>query len=188
VSSARFYYDLSSPYAYLAAHRVDDLMPVDVEWVPIAFGPLLVQTQRVPWSLKPRREEGMRECEQRARERGLPPIAWPDGWPAESYSVNPARAVLVAKRHGKEREMTKALYAEIFERGGRPDDPATIERAAANAGVDGVADALAGVKDELRAQTEDAIARGVVGIPTVEVADQLFWGDDRLDEAARAAA
>ena len=188
--SARFYYDLNSPYAYLAALRVDDLVGGDVEWVPIAFGPLLVQTQRVPWSLKPGREAGMRECESRARERGLPPIVWPEGWPAESYSVNGARAALVAERHGRQREMAVAVFEQVFVHGRRLDDPATLTAAGERAGVEDVAAQVAAddVKQQLRAATEDAIARGVVGIPTVEVAGELFWGDDRLEDAAKAAA
>ena len=43
------------------------------------------------------------------------------------------------------------------------------------------------VKDKLRAATDDALERGVEGIPTVAVGEQLFWGDDRLEEAVRAA-
>jgi 2-hydroxychromene-2-carboxylate isomerase len=184
----RFYYDLSSPYAYLAAHRVDDVVG-DVEWVPIAFGPLLVATQRVPWSLQPGREEGMRDCERRAAERGLPPIRWPEGWPAESYSVNGARAALVAERHGRQREMARATFEQVFVHGGRLNDPAVLEAAAERAGVEGIAEGIADpqVKQQLRDATDDAIARGVVGIPTLEVDGELFWGDDRLEDAAAAA-
>ena len=182
----RFFYDLYSPYAYLAAHRVDDLVGPDVEWVPIAFGPLLIQTSRVPWSMKPDREIGMRDCEQRAAASGLPPIVWPEGWPGDSYSVDGARAALAAKREGRERELTKALYAQVFVHGRRLDDPRTIAAAADEAGVDGIDERIAEVKQELRAVTEDAIARGVVGIPTVERDGTLFWGDDRLEEAAAA--
>jgi 2-hydroxychromene-2-carboxylate isomerase len=43
------------------------------------------------------------------------------------------------------------------------------------------------VKDKLRAATDEAIALGVVGIPTVAVGDELYWGDDRLEEAVEAA-
>ena len=43
------------------------------------------------------------------------------------------------------------------------------------------------VKERLRAATEEAAARGVIGVPTVAVGDRLFWGDDRLEEAAAAA-
>ena len=187
MSAPRFYYDLSSPYAYLAAHRVDDLLS-DVEWMPIAFGPLLAATQRVPWSLRPGREEGMRDCERRAARRGLPPIVWPEGWPAESYSVDGARAALVAKRQGREREVTKAIFAQVFEHGRRPDDPAILDAAGEAAGVAGLRDAVKddAVKRELRTATEDAMARGVTGIPTLEVGGKLFWGDDRLEEAAAA--
>ena len=42
------------------------------------------------------------------------------------------------------------------------------------------------VKERLRAHTDDALARGVTGVPTVAVDDQLFWGDDRLEDAAAA--
>lgn len=185
--TARFYYDLNSPYAYLAANRVDDVVPGDVEWVPIAFGPLLVATGRVPWSLKPgEREEGMRECERRAAERGLPPIRWPEGWPAETYSVDAARACLAAKRGGREREVTKAIYEQVFVEGRRLDDPAMLDAAGEAAGVPGLAAAAREpeIKQELRAITEDAMARGVVGIPTLEVDGRLYWGDDRMEEAA----
>ncbi|HEX2085129.1 MAG TPA: DsbA family protein [Solirubrobacteraceae bacterium] len=184
---ARFYYDLNSPYAYLAAHRVDDVIPAAVEWMPIAFGPLLVATRRVPWSLTPgEREEGMRECERRAAERGLPPIVWPDGWPAESYSVDGARAALVAARQGRQREMALALFEQVFAHGGRLDDPAAIAAAARRADVEDVEAGIAdpAVKQELRDRTEAAMAAGVAGVPTVEVGGRLFWGDDRLEEAA----
>lgn len=185
--TARFYYDLNSPYAYLAAHRVDDVLPVDVDWVPIAFGPLLVATQRVPWSLKPGREENLRDCEGRAAALGLPPIVWPEGWPAETYSVDAARAALFADRQGRQREMARAIFEQVFVHGGRLDDRATLDAAAERAGVTGLEDGIAAVKADLRAVTEDAMARGVVGIPTVEVDGTLFWGDDKLEEAARAA-
>ena len=186
---ARFYYDLSSPYAYFAAHRVDMLLSGDVEWVPIAFGPLLVATERVPWSLTPgQREDGMRDCERRAAERGLPPIRWPDAWPAESYSVDPARAATVAARHGKGREVTLALYRRIFADGMRLDDPALLDAVGQETGLPDLRAAAKApdVKQALRAATDDAMARGVVGIPTVEVGGGLFWGDDRLEEAAAA--
>ena len=43
------------------------------------------------------------------------------------------------------------------------------------------------VKDRLRAATDEALALGLEGIPTIAVGDELFWGDDHLEEAARAA-
>ena len=65
---AVFFFDFSSPYAYLAAMRIDDVLP-GATWRPIAFGPLIRQIGKVPWSLRPGREAGMREVEERAAER-----------------------------------------------------------------------------------------------------------------------
>jgi 2-hydroxychromene-2-carboxylate isomerase len=60
--------------------------------------------------------------------------------------------------------------------------------AVADAGLDPEAAALDDpqIKRALREATEGAHARGVFGVPTVAVGDQLFWGDDRLEEAAAA--
>ena len=42
------------------------------------------------------------------------------------------------------------------------------------------------VKEQLRTATDEAIARGVTGVPSIAVGEQVFWGDDRLEEAAEA--
>ncbi len=86
-----FRFDFNSPFAYLAAERIGDVLP-EARWQPIGFAFLLAAQRRIPWSMDERREEGIAECERRARDRGLPPIAWVDGWPAQSYSLDPLRA------------------------------------------------------------------------------------------------
>jgi 2-hydroxychromene-2-carboxylate isomerase len=183
----RFYYDISSPYAYLAAHRVDELVP-GARWTPIAFGWLLRETGRVPWSLRPGREPEMEALERRAAECGLPALQWPEGWPGDTYSLDPPRAALVGEEHGRLKELTLSLYRAHFAQGRTLREPGELATAAAEAGVD--PDAVeAGVSREdvkarLRANTEEALAAGVEGIPTVAVGDRLFWGDDRLEDAA----
>jgi 2-hydroxychromene-2-carboxylate isomerase len=186
-----FYFDYSSPYAYLAAMRIGDLLP-DATWRPIAFGALIRQIGKVPWSLGPGRAAGVREVEERAAARGLPPVRWPDGWPDESYSLLPLRAALVADEAGRIVPFSLAVYRLVFAEGRTLTDPEPVLQAAAAAGVDpealraGVADPA--IKARLRANTDEAIARGVTGVPTLAVGDELFWGDDRLEEAAAAAA
>ncbi len=63
--------------------------------------------------------------------------------------------------------------------------------AVARAGLhrDAVAEAIGSpeIKERLRAETDAALERGVTGVPTVAVGAQLFWGDDRLEDAAAAA-
>jgi 2-hydroxychromene-2-carboxylate isomerase len=162
-------------------------------WQPIAFGALIRQIGKVPWSLRAEtRGPGQAEIEARARARGLPPVRWPPGWPAESYSVVPLRAVLHAFDEGCGKELSLALYRREFEDGVALDDPEVVVEAAERCGLDG--ERLRAVLEEpevkqrLRAATDEAIRRGVTGVPTIAVGDELFWGDDRLEDAARALA
>jgi len=186
-----FYYDLSSPYAYLAAERIDDVLPVRAVWEPIAFGALIRAIGKVPWSLKPgTRDAGMREIEERAAARGLPPVRWPEGWPDRSYSLLPLRAVLVARGSDRHRELTLALYRVAFVEGRALNDADAVAAAVEAVGLDS-SEVLAGgedpaIKVQLREATDRAQERGVTGVPTVSVNGRLFWGDDRLDEAAQA--
>ena len=185
-----FHYDINSPYSYLAASRVDDVLPSEARWSPIAFGVLIRQIGKQPWSLGPGREEGKREIERRAAARGLPPVRWPEGWPVESYSLLPLRAALVADDAGRIREFTHAVYRLVYVNGGQAGELDAVLEAAREAGVDpdavreGVEDPE--IKERLRAATDGARERGVTGVPTVVVGDELFWGDDRLEDAADA--
>jgi 2-hydroxychromene-2-carboxylate isomerase len=191
MSEPTFYYDFNSPYAYLAAHRVDDVLPVRAQWEPIAFGALIRQIGKVPWSLQgsPERERGLRECEQRTAALGLP-LSWPNGWPDRNYSILVLRAALVAAQHDRLREFSLAAFRRGLGEGGDLRDLDTVLACARDAGID--PDAVARgvekpeVKQRLRAATDAAIARGVTGVPTVAVDDELFWGDDRLEDAATA--
>ena len=190
MSAPVFYYDTNSPYAYLAANRVDELLP-DVTWHPIAFGIVLRELGRVPWSLGPGRAEGMAEIERRAAERGLPPVRWPEGWPVDSYSLAPLRALEFADERGSQRELARALYRQNFEEGASLAEVDNVLRAAAEAGLDPdeVRAALDDdrVKDRLREHTDAALELGVIGVPTVVVDGTVFWGDDHLEDAAAAA-
>jgi 2-hydroxychromene-2-carboxylate isomerase len=191
MSEPTFYYDFNSPYAYLAAHRVDAVLPVRPRWQPIAFGALIGQIGKVPWSLQgsASRERGQRECEQRTAALGLP-LRWPDGWPDRNYSILVLRAALVAAEDERLREFSLAAFRRGLGDGGDLRDLDTVLACAHDAGVD--PDAVARgveqpeIKQRLHEATDAAIARGVTGVPTVAVDDELFWGDDRLDDAAAA--
>jgi len=184
-----FLYDFNSPYAYLAAARIDEVI-ANARWQPIAFAFLLVAQQREPWSFpgKPERQPGSEECERRARERGLPPMTWPEGWPQQSYTIEPLRVALVADEHGLLREYSMAAYARNFVTGTGLQGDAPLE-VAEEVGLDraAVEAGLPAAKERLRAATDAAIAAGVHGVPTVVVGDDKFWGDDQLEAAAAAA-
>lgn len=185
-----FFYDLNSPYAYLAAMRVDDVLPVRPVWRPVAFGVIVDRVGKVPWSFAEDRQADLTELDRRAAERGIPPLRYPDGWPRETYSLTPMRAALLAEEQGKLRELTRELFVAIFVEGRDFTDLETTLGAAQRVGMDRDA-TRAGLdrrdlKDHLRAITEEALERGITGVPTVAVGDALFWGDDQLEAAAAA--
>lgn len=192
MSEPVFYYDFNSPFAYIAAHRVDDVLPVQPRWQPIAFAFLLIAQRREPWSFDvDTRGPAMADCERRAAARGLP-LQWPEGWPRESYSLLPLRAAVLAEQAGRLREFSRAAFVHHFShREGVGGIDAVLE-VAAQVGLDPehvrahIADG--DVKEAVKNATDAAIDLGVFGVPTVQVDDELFWGDDKLEEAAAALA
>lgn len=131
-----FYYDLSSPYSYLAASRIDDVLPARVEWCPIAFGVIVQRTGKAPWSFAEDREAHFEEIDRRAAERGLPPLRYPPGWPRETYSIAALRAALVAADAGRLREITRELYRIAFAEGRDLADLDAVLDAGARVGLD----------------------------------------------------
>jgi 2-hydroxychromene-2-carboxylate isomerase len=106
----------------------------------------------------------------------------------ESYTLAPLRAALVAEEHGRLRAFSLAAFAENFVRGTGVRAAGALERAAQRAGVD-PAEIREGIerpeiKERLREATDAALAAGVIGVPTVLVDGDPFWGDDQLDAAA----
>lgn len=185
-----FYYDFNSPYAYLAAERIGDLIP-DAEWRPIAFAILLSKLGRLESVLEQLDPTPVvAEIAQRAGDRGLPPFAPPEAWPVGTWSLVPLRAALVADERGRLREFSRAAYRKSFVESRSLAELDSVLAAARQAGLDPdeVSEGIERpeIKDRLKGNTEEALARGVTGIPTVAIGDELFWGDDRLDEAAAA--
>jgi 2-hydroxychromene-2-carboxylate isomerase len=195
---AVFYYDFSSPYSYLTAERISGLFAEAAleqpEWQPISFGHVLQTTGRRPWSLPPEGPDPdhLEEINRRAAERGLPDVVYPRGWPVDNYSLKPTRAAVYAKESGRVVSFSLACFRQVFAGGRDMSDVDNVLIAAAacelhpNAVLKGIE--TRSVKDRLRAATEEALALGLEGIPTIAVGDKLFWGDDRLEAAVRAAA
>jgi 2-hydroxychromene-2-carboxylate isomerase len=186
-----FYFDFSSPFAYLAATRIDGVLPRRPRWAPISMAFVTSAHERIPWSMREEsKERGKRECEERAAEYGLPPLRWPSGWPLASYSLPALRAAYVAAAAGRLREFSRAAFERNFLDGSGLGTDADLRAVAETAGLD--PDHLLAevrrpaVKEKLKLETENAIGAGVFGVPTVLVGEDLFWGDDRLPDAAEA--
>lgn len=183
-----FYFDLGSPYAYLAAERLDTLLPQRVEWQPLLLGGLFKASGRSSWALgdNERRQAGIADVERRTRDYGLPAMRWPQEWPTD-YLVA-MLASTFAFSVGRGREFTRAAFRNAFQEGWDLSDPERVFASATQAGLD--RDELEAatrdpeIKQALRRATDAAFGLGVVGVPTLAVGEQLFWGDDRLEDAA----
>jgi len=186
-----FYFDFNSPYAWLAAERIDELVP-DADWTPIAFPILLHRLGRLEDAMKRSPAPIVEEVSRRASERGLPPFDPPPGWPLESWSLAPLRAAVYAAERGRAREFTRAGFRAMFVDSRPLTELSAVLDVAGEAGLeaDEVRQAIErqDVKDRLKANTDQAFERGVTGIPTVAIGDELFWGDDWLEDAASALA
>ncbi len=185
-----FYFDLGSPYAYLTAERLSEVLDGPVAWQPISLGGLFKANGRSSWAVgsRDRREEGIAEVERRARAYGLPGPRWPDPWPGNYLFA--MRVATFAFQVGHGVQFTLRAFRDAFQQGRDLGSPEQALQAAEQAGLDPRAAREATedpqVKQALRAATDAAHARGVIGVPTLAVGEELFWGDDRLADAAAA--
>ncbi len=183
-----FYYDVGSAYAWLAAERVNQVLPEIPVWTPIVVTDVRKVHGGSSWARDDRRAANVAEVERRARERGLMQVRWPDPWPTPSDLVN--LAATYAAQGGRAVAFTLAAFRQTFNAGRVMSDLDNVLLAAAACELHPKA-VLKGIetrstKERLAAATHEAIDHGVRGVPTVRVGDELFWGDDKLEDAAAA--
>jgi 2-hydroxychromene-2-carboxylate isomerase len=102
MAAPNLYFDLASPYAYLAVARARDVFGVEPELEPILPGAIFGMRGHASWALTPERDRNVAEIERRAARYGLPPLAWPRDWPAGVAGV-PATRVGTAVFYGDDR-------------------------------------------------------------------------------------
>ncbi len=188
-----FYFDLGSPYAYLSAERISGLFTEagleQPDWQPILLGGLFRSFGRDSWANGPGRNDGMAEIERRAFAYGLPPIEWPEPWPGNTLFA--MRVATFAKQTGRTVSFSLAAFRQAFAAGRDLSEPDNVLVAAAACELHPRALLKAVetdvVKGALREETDRAAERGVRGVPSLLVGEEVFWGDDRLKEAVAAA-
>jgi 2-hydroxychromene-2-carboxylate isomerase len=188
MARATFYFDLGSPFAYLSAERLHDVLPEPVEWQPVSLGAIFKLNGRSSWALgtPQSRQDGIAEVERRASQYKLPPVRWPSPWPGNYLMA--MRAATFAYRIGRGPDFTMQAFRDAFAEGVDLSIPAhvlaTAERAGLDPGEMEQATQDPEIKLALREATDAAHKQGVFGVPTVAVGNELFWGDDRLEDAA----
>jgi len=183
MTSFDFFYDLGSPYSYLASTQIsgiEERTGATARFLPITLGGLRKTTGHQmppPVQLKYMSEDTARWAKQYGVRMQIPQV-----FPATT--IKALRAVIAADRAGKGREAMRALFDTYWVEGNDISTGEAVERALTAAGLDGKALVSAtdeqDVKDTLRRNTDLALARGVFGVPTIFVGERSFWGNDRL--------
>jgi len=186
--SVEFYFDVGSPAAYLAWTQLPALAAgagAEVEYRPFLLGGVFQATgNRSPMEV-PAKGQYMQDDLQRFARRYGVPFAHNPHFPINTLTLMRGALGLQMREPARMVPYVDAVFRAIWVDGRNMNDPATVGGVLAAAGFDPRALlALASdpaVKDELKAVTQEAVARGVFGAPTFFVGRDMFWGQDRLD-------
>jgi 2-hydroxychromene-2-carboxylate isomerase len=184
VDDVEIYFDLGSPYAHLAVARAERVLGRPPVLRPVLLGAIFAARGFGSWSASDQRQGRIAELEARAERYGLPPFAWPEGWPLDGLAA--MRACVWAEAQGALDLFAAAVFEHEFGRGEDVSGVPALAAIAAEVGLAGdeleAAVASPPVKTRLRELTEAAWERGVRGIPTIAVGEVLLYGDDQLDQ------
>lgn len=183
-----FFHDFASPFSYLASRQIFKMAEVEgarVERVPILVGALFqaIGTPNVPLlAMAPAKAAYLaRDMRDQAERLGIP-FAMPSAFPLRT--VTPLRVALVEPR------VTDALYRAAWAEDRDIGDAAILRAVLDEAGFDGARlierSSEPSIKDQLRQNTARAQAQGACGVPSFAVEDQIFWGQDRLEQVRQA--
>ena len=183
---ATFYFDLASPFAYLAAERVLGTLPVAAEWQPVLARDLPAAEAFDAFRCENEEQIFRIEIERRARGLGLQPLVWPRPFPFDSELA--LRVATYAKGIGRVVPFAQAAFRQAFAGGHNLEDPDRVVIAAAACEMHPRA-VLAGaelgsVREELTAATARAAEQGVTDVPAVRLEGRVFVGAHALDEVA----
>jgi 2-hydroxychromene-2-carboxylate isomerase len=186
-----FFFDLVSPYSYLAHGRVGRIC--EKHGAELVLRPMLLGGVhkavglQAPIEIPAKGRYQMRDIRRWARYYGLP-IQFPEPFPFRTLKT--MRAAMWCAQEGELEAFTRKAFALYWEEGGAPkgleeaDEDGPLREVARRIGAD-PADLLQGAaasetKKVLKDATTAAVERGIFGAPTFFVGDEMFWGNDRL--------
>jgi len=195
MASITFWYEFASTYSYLTAMRIEGACraaDVRLAWKPFLLGPIF---KSQGWDTSPfviveaKGRYMWRDLERRTEARGLPAITRPDPFPQNGLLA--ARIATIGAGFPWGPVFTRAVYDAEFAQGLQICDPALLAKLLGELGEPGNAivqraQTDQSVKAAVRRATEEAQALGIFGAPSFTTDDgELFWGDDRLEDAIK---
>ena len=174
--SIDWYFDFISPFAYLQSELLAATFPrTPIRYRPVLFAGLLgAHGQKGPAEIPSKRAFTYRFCVWKARTLGIP-IKFPPEHP-----FNPLPLLRLAVACDSTPDAVHRIFRFVWRDGRLPDLPIEWAELTHDLGVDDAQARIAdpAVKDALRANTNEALARGAFGVPTLAIGEELFWGAD----------
>jgi 2-hydroxychromene-2-carboxylate isomerase len=192
-SQLDFFYFFGSAYAYLSVMRISGIAEragIKVNWRPFSVRALMIEQHNMIREQKQKMAYTWRDVRRRAARHGVPfskPPIWPtdpdqlanrvgtiamiDGW-CEAYTLASFRTWVIDGQPLGDRAVLGSILTQLGQ-----DPEAVIERANSDE-----------IRKRYDAETDAARRLGAFGSPTFAVGDEIFWGDDRLEEAIEWAA
>ena len=184
-----FWFSIGSTYSYLTVMRlsaVEAAQGVAFDWRPFDVRSIMLEQDNIPFAKKPVKAAYMwRDIARRAAGYGLP-ARLPAPYPLEDLA-RANRVALVGMREGWGRDYVVETYRIWFQEGQPAGSEPNLGESLRRIGQDpervtGLADAPES-KRVLAQETEAAKAAGIFGSPSFVVGAEVFWGDDRLEDA-----
>ncbi len=178
-----FFYDYVSSYSYMANVAVRSLEGVEVKYRPMFLGGVMKATGNSPPGTVPAKGRYLARDLRRWAKHYDVPFRFNSIFPQNTLSA--LRLALVAQRRGTFDAVHQPLCDAMYVNDRDLSDPAVLAEIVTAAGLD--ADDYAAaigtdeIKNELKANTEEAVARGAFGAPTFFVGEEMFFGNDRFD-------
>lgn len=186
---AAFYFDLTSPLAYLAAERVLRVIPGPLEWQPVLARELPGSESFESFRCEAEVQAFRADVQRRADELGLQPMRWPEPFPFDSSLA--MRVATYAKGIGRVVPFAQAAFRQAFAAGRSLSDTDTVLIAAAACEMHPQAvlrgAELRSVREQLEEATKEAARAGVSDVPSVvtnrSVGHRVLVGERALEEA-----
>ena len=177
--SADWYFDFVSPFSYLQGERLPTLSPrLSIRYRPVLFAGLLAHHgHKGPAEIAAKRTFTYRHVIWQAKKQGIA-LKFPPEHP-----FNPLPLLRLAIACDCRPDAVQRIFRFVWRDGRLPDLPIEWAELTHDLGVPDADARIAdpAVKDALRRNTDEAIGRGVFGVPTLAIGEELFWGADATD-------
>ena len=186
-----FWFTMGSTYTYLTIMRLAEVEKdtgISFRWRPFHLLTILQEMKHIPFADKPLKAAYMwRDIERRAEMYGLVACV-PAPYPAKN-SILANKIAIIGLSEGWGRAFVRAAYRRWIEHGQETGSEPNVSESLKDIGQDPIRvlerASAENVNLQLERETMSARRLGIFGSPTFAIEDELFWGDDRLDDAIK---